>query len=115
MNRRFNRLLPISFFVLAAGLVSAQDKSGPVNSAFQDVQPTGPNAVFFPYIQIAKNVGLAVPSFLGACVAGLPAGANPPPPAPGRSIVSACVPLFRTRRLHHPRRSRLLDREIAVR
>ncbi len=38
------------------------------NTYFQDVQPTGsPDSSFFTWIQLAKNLGLAVPSATGPC------------------------------------------------
>lgn len=73
----------IPTLVLATGLAFAQND----NTSFQDVQATGtPDSSFFTFIQLAKRLGLAVPSFLGPC--NLPPGANPPiqqPPGPGVS------------------------------
>ena len=62
------------------------------NAFFQDVQQSGsPDSSFFTWIQIAKNLGLAVPSATGPCLNGnLPAGANPPvlqPPGSGTSTI----------------------------
>jgi hypothetical protein len=46
----------------------AVDPYGNDNTYFQDVQPTGsPNSSFFTWIQLAKNLGLAVPSATGPC------------------------------------------------
>lgn len=73
----------ISALVLAAGLAFAQS-----NTDFLDVQSTGtPDSSFFTFIQLARRLGLAVPSALGPCLTTtLPAGANPPilqPPGSG--------------------------------
>ena len=93
MNRTQGCLF-LSSFVLAGGLLFGQDKMTPVITNFQDVSSTGPNAVFFPFIQIAKNVGIAVPSFLGACVTSLPTGANPPILPPGGVASQSSCPYF---------------------
>jgi len=50
----------------------ATDVYGNDNTYFQDVQPPGtvnstPDSVFFTWIQIAKNLGIAVPSATGPC------------------------------------------------
>jgi len=46
----------------------AVDPYGNDNTYFQDVQPTGsPDSTFFTWIQLAKNLGLAVPSATGPC------------------------------------------------
>jgi hypothetical protein len=46
----------------------ATDPYGNDNTFFQDVQPTGSaDSSFFTWIQIAKNLGLAVPSATGPC------------------------------------------------
>ena len=46
----------------------ATDPYGNDNTYFQDVQPAGsPDSAFFTWIQIAKNLGLAVPSATGPC------------------------------------------------
>src|ERR1022692_3891696 len=46
----------------------ATDAYGNDNTYFQDVQPTGsPSSSFFTWIQLAKNLGLAVPSATGPC------------------------------------------------
>jgi hypothetical protein len=62
----------------------ATDPYGNDNTYFQDVQPTGsPDSSFFTWIQIAKNLGLAVPSATGPCTIN---NGNTPilqPPAPG--------------------------------
>jgi hypothetical protein len=62
----------------------ATDPYGNDNTYFQDVQPTGsPNSSFFTWIQIAKNLGIAVPSATGPCTIN---NGNTPilqPPAPG--------------------------------
>jgi hypothetical protein len=54
------------------------------NTYFQDVQPAGsPNSGYFTWIQLAKNLGLAVPSATGPCT--INNGGTPilQPPAPG--------------------------------
>jgi hypothetical protein len=61
----------------------ATDAYGNDNTYFQDVQPTGsPNSSFFTWIQLAKNLGLAVPSATGPCTInnGLPPILQPPAP-----------------------------------
>jgi len=70
----------------------ATDAYGNDNTYFQDVQPTGsPDSSFFTWIQLAKNLGLAVPSATGPCTInnGLPPILPPPPsgtlPVPGPS------------------------------
>src|SRR5579871_250220 len=46
----------------------ATDAYGNDNTYFQDVQPAGsPDSSFFTWIQLAKNLGLAVPSATGPC------------------------------------------------
>src|SRR5579871_2883364 len=46
----------------------ATDPYGNDNTYFQDVQPTGSaDSAFFTWIQLAKNLGLAVPSATGPC------------------------------------------------
>jgi len=85
MIRKINSTsLLIPAFVLTTGLAFAQQN-------FQDVQPTGPDGGFFGIIQIAKALGLAVPSSLGPCLSSTPAGANPPViPPPGSASQSSC-------------------------
>jgi hypothetical protein len=73
----------------------ANDPYNNDNSFFVDVQPCTPGSApscsgFFTWIQIAKNLGLAVPSATAGPAAGLPCvsngASNPPiqqPPAPG--------------------------------
>src|ERR1022692_3319787 len=68
----------------------ATDAYGNDNTYFQDVQPTGsPDSSFFTWIQLAKNLGLAVPSATGPCTInnGVPPILQPPapgnPPTPG--------------------------------
>ena len=59
----------------------ATDAYGNDNTYFQDVQPTGsPNSTFFTWIQLAKNLGLAVPSATGPCTInnGVPPILQPP-------------------------------------
>jgi len=74
----------------------AVDPYGNDNTYFVDVQPTGsPNSAFFTWIQLAKNLGLAVPASLSAptlptgCTANGGAILQPPPsgtqPIPGPS------------------------------
>ncbi len=47
---------------------AATDAYGNDNTYFQDVQPSGsPDSAFFTWIQLAKNLGLAVPSATGPC------------------------------------------------
>jgi len=61
----------------------ATDAYGNDNTYFQDVQPTGsPDSGFFTWIQLAKNLGLAVPSATGPCTInnGLPPILTPPAP-----------------------------------
>jgi len=61
----------------------ATDAYGNDNTYFQDVQPTGsPDSSFFTWIQLAKNLGLAVPSATGPCTInnGLPPILQPPAP-----------------------------------
>jgi len=61
----------------------ATDAYGNDNTYFQDVQPTGsPDSGFFTWIQLAKNLGLAVPSATGPCTInnGLPPILQPPAP-----------------------------------
>ncbi len=62
----------------------AVDPYGNDNTYFQDVQPSGsPDSNFFTWIQLAKNLGLAVPSATGPCTIN---NGNPPilqPPASG--------------------------------
>jgi hypothetical protein len=68
----------------------ATDAYGNDNTYFQDVQPTGSaDSSFFTWIQLAKNVGLAVPSATGPCTInnGLPPLLTPP--APGTLPVPA--------------------------
>ncbi len=78
--------LLIPALVLSAGMAFAQA----TNTNFQDVQATGtPDSSYYPFIQIAARVGLAVPASLGPCVATLPAGAGTPvipPPGSGTSV-----------------------------
>jgi hypothetical protein len=76
--------LLVPAMALATGLAFAQSDSTP----FQDLQPTGsPDSNFFTYVQLAKRLGLAVPSAVGPCApTNLPPGANPPiiqPPGSG--------------------------------
>jgi len=85
LGKTENAALLIPALVLASGLAFAQS-----STSFQDVQPTGtPDSNFFLYIQIAKNLGLAVPSAIGPCLTtNLTGGANPPilqPPGSGTS------------------------------
>jgi len=59
----------------------ATDAYGNDNTYFQDVQPTGsPDSSFFTWIQLAKNLNLAVPSATGPCTInnGLPPVLTPP-------------------------------------
>ena len=78
--------LLIPAFVLTTGLAFAQPN-------FQDVQPSGPDGSFYGIIQIAKGLGLAVPSSLGACLSGTaPAGTNPPVVPPPGSTTSPGQP-----------------------
>jgi hypothetical protein len=74
--------LLIPALALTAGLAFAQS---PISPPFQDVQATGtPTSSFFTWIELARRVGLAVPSSIGACVSNLPPGASPPiQPPPG--------------------------------
>jgi hypothetical protein len=61
----------------------ATDAYGNDNTYFQDVQPTGSaDSGFFTWIQLAKNLGLAVPSATGPCTInnGLPPILQPPAP-----------------------------------
>jgi hypothetical protein len=61
----------------------ATDAYGNDNTYFQDVQPVGsPNSGFFTWIQLAKNLNLAVPSATGPCTInnGLPPVLTPPAP-----------------------------------
>jgi hypothetical protein len=61
----------------------ATDAYGNDNTYFQDVQPKGsPASGFFTWIQLAKNLGLAVPSATGPCTInnGLPPILTPPAP-----------------------------------
>ena len=61
----------------------AIDAYGNNNLYFQDVQPTGSaDSGFFTWIQLAKNLGLAVPSATGPCTisSGLPPLLTPPAP-----------------------------------
>jgi hypothetical protein len=61
----------------------ATDAYGNDNTYFQDVQPTGSaDSGFFTWIQLAKNLGLAVPSATGPCTInnGLPPILTPPAP-----------------------------------
>jgi hypothetical protein len=61
----------------------AVDAYGNDNTYFQDVQQTGsPDSSFFTWIQLAKNLGLAVPSATGPCTInnGLPPILQPPAP-----------------------------------
>ena len=69
----------------------ATDPYGNDNTYFQDVQPTGsPNSSFFTWIQLAKNLGLAVPSATGPCtinngvtpIQQPPGSGNTPTPGP---------------------------------
>jgi len=65
------------------------------NTFFQDVQPGN---IYFTWIQIAKNLGIAVPSALGPCT--INNGGTPiqQPPAPGTTPISSpsqlTCPLF---------------------
>jgi hypothetical protein len=78
--------LLIPAFVLTTGLAFAQPN-------FQDVQPSGPDGSFYGIIQIAKGLGLAVPSSLGPCLSGTaPAGTNPPVVPPPGSTTSPGQP-----------------------
>lgn len=76
--------LLIPALVLTTGLASAQPN-------FQDVQPDN---IFFTMIQLAKRLGLAVPSLMGPCLSSTPAGTNPPIVPPPGSVAapsqSAC-------------------------
>jgi len=59
----------------------ATDPYGNDNTYFQDVQPTGSaDSAFFTWIQLAKNLGLAVPSATGPCTInnGVPPILQPP-------------------------------------
>jgi len=61
----------------------ATDAYGNDNTYFQDVQPTGSaDSGFFTWIQLAKNLGLAVPAATGPCTInnGLPPILQPPAP-----------------------------------
>jgi len=61
----------------------ATDAYGNDNTYFQDVQPTGSaDSAFFTWIQLSKNLGLAVPSATGPCTInnGLPPILTPPAP-----------------------------------
>jgi len=61
----------------------ATDAYGNDNTYFQDVQPVGSaDSGFFTWIQLAKNLGLAVPSATGPCTInnGLPPILTPPAP-----------------------------------
>jgi hypothetical protein len=61
----------------------ATDAYGNDNTYFQDVQPVGsPDSGFFTWIQLAKNLNLAVPSATGPCTInnGLPPILTPPAP-----------------------------------
>ncbi len=69
----------------------AVDPYGNDNTYFQDVQPSGsPDSAFFTWIQLAKNLGLAVPSATGPCtinngnppILQPPASATQPAPSP---------------------------------
>jgi hypothetical protein len=81
------RVTTISKSVVYSGspLNANQDASFTVTTAFvssagfQDVPQLGsPTSSFYTWIQLAKNVGLAVPSALGPCLSTLPGGASPP-------------------------------------
>jgi hypothetical protein len=77
-----NRALLIPALVLTTGLAFAQSD----NTPFQDVLPTASSDSFFTYIQLAKRIGIAVPSMVGPCTTPSVPGANPPviqPPGPG--------------------------------
>jgi hypothetical protein len=88
-SKAMNRALLIPALILATGLASAQTSS----PYFQDVLPSGsPDSAYFPYIQIAQNVGLAVPSAVGPCLpSSLPPGASTPilqPPGSGGTTLN---------------------------
>ncbi|HEY2017706.1 MAG TPA: S-layer homology domain-containing protein [Bryobacteraceae bacterium] len=102
-SKTSNRFLLIPALVLTAGLASAQTNPAPVyyDTYFQDVPQTGaPDSVFFTWIQLAKRLGLAIPSAVGPCLASnLPPGAVPPivqPPVSGAApgATQAVCPYF---------------------
>ena len=79
MTRKTSTVVLIPALVLTTGLAFGQ-------ANFQDVLPTGPDGSFYGIIQIAKALGLAVPSSMGTCLSSSAGGANPPivpPPGPG--------------------------------
>jgi hypothetical protein len=87
-----NGALLISALVLATGPAFAQTNS----PYFQDLLPAGsPDSAYFTYVQIAKNLGLAVPSAVGSCLpSNLPPGASTPilpPPGSGAAQQLGCL------------------------
>ena len=84
-----------SALLLIPGLLCAQSSPLFDPNAFQDVLQSGPNASFFTWIQLAKRLGLAVPSSIGPCVATAPVGSSTPlQPPPGSGTASSGCAYF---------------------
>jgi hypothetical protein len=92
MIRRIRTAVLVPAFVLAAGIASAQSLTLAANTNFQDVAPA---SGFFTMIQLAKRVGLAIPSSMGACLdSGTSTSILQPPVSGGVASPAATCPYF---------------------